>query len=296
MTLAVLGVDAADYELIKKWNCQNLLLLNHRSLKTDSHSLDVPATLEIWPSIATGLHPTDHGVAVDPTQRKTRSIGRQLISKFMMFLPNQIQSRILDAKTSLVGSTLPTTDEPHVFESGAVTNWPGITPCHDWQRGMDWFNKVKDGELSEEEFRRREFGNAGKGLGWLRAQVKAGVPVAGCHIHILDTMGHIYGDHPESLEAAYRDIDDLVGELRSAVDQLVILSDHGMQCSVLGDDNPGVHSHRAFISTTESGPLPASVYDVREYISKQIISETVAESSTTIDAPTEHLEDLGYLD
>ncbi|WP_237713396.1 alkaline phosphatase family protein [Halococcus hamelinensis] len=150
--------------------------------------------------------------------------------------------------------------------------------------------------MNGQEFIRQALGNAGSGIGWLAGQDTAGVSVAGVHIHILDHVGHLYADRPNKLRSVYDAIDRLVGWLKKKVDKLLIVSDHGMQTTETDDRKPGVHSWRAMISSTESGDLPKSVFDVREWIEQHTVTtESHSEPQTDVAAPREHLEDLGYL-
>lgn len=55
MDITVLRLDAADYEPANNWSCENILLDRHGEVQTETYSLNVPATLEVCPSIATGL-------------------------------------------------------------------------------------------------------------------------------------------------------------------------------------------------------------------------------------------------
>lgn len=156
---------------------------------------------------------------------------------------------------------------------------------------------MKRSEISEREFFRRELGNAGKGLGWIAAQAAADVPIAGVHVHVLDHVGHVYAERPERLREAYRTVDDLLGWLRERVSRLVVLSDHGMQTAATDDPDPGVHSWHATFATTESTDSPPeSVLDVRDWLAARIDSAESDETTTTVDAPTEHLRELGYID
>lgn len=298
MSICVLGLDAADYALAQQWNCENMLLTSAQELETDSCSIDVPATLEVWPSIATGLHPKDHGVLLETADRSTNTAAWRALVRAMNLLPKSVQDKLRRIKTEMHGSSLPTTEASHVFEHGTVSNWPGITACHDWQRGLEWFNAVKDGEISEDEYYQREIGNAGKGFGWLASQNQAGVPIAGVHVHILDSAGHIYAKRPDHLRDIYRAVDELVGGLRRLVDNLVIVSDHGMQTIATEDDDPGVHSTRAFVATSDrDDTLPQSIYDVRDWVTEKLPDQTNEFAGTTaVDAPEQHLKDLGYLD
>lgn len=294
-TTFVLGVDAADYALCREWDCRNLLLAEHRQLETFAHSIDVPATLEVWPTIATGLHPDDHGVVLDPASRTSYSPTRRVVHAVHQQLPAVVRRWTQRLKTSTVGESMPTTEAATVFEAGAVHNWPGVTPANTWQDSGDEFGAVVDGNLNEAEFYRRELARAGSVVGWLGAHTETAVPIAGAHLHLLDHAGHLYAENPTELERAYRDLDDLVGWLRDRVDHLVVVSDHGMQTTTLSDDRPGVHSERALVSSTIDDDLPASVFDVRDWLEDRIREPTPRDESPESTIPREHLEELGYL-
>lgn len=294
-TLAVLGIDAADYRLARHWDCSNILLDNSQDIQTFSYSLDVPATLEVWPTIATGKLPQEHGIVLDQVGWDNTA-GLSIIVRMTRLLPERIRSSLVRLKESQFGSSVPQVESTHVFDRGSVYNWPGVTPCFDWNREGDWFREVTSGDLSEQEFRRRHLGNAGKGVGWLAGQSIAGVPIAGAHVHYLDHMSHLYAKRPDSLKSVYEEMDALVGWLRKQIDRLVIVSDHGMQTTRTDDPDPGVHSRHALIATTEAGALPKSVTDVRDWLEERIeVSVAGMESVAAVDAPMEHLRDLGYL-
>lgn len=294
-TLCVLGIDAADYALLEKWDCENLLLNNHQKLETFSHSIEEPATLEVWPTIATGVSPDVHGVYLHAEERS--GMAKSAAIRVNQLLPEFIQTFLRTIYRRVQNPQPPQTDYPHAFQPGSVANWPGVTPCSDWETEGEWFKAANNGEMGGREFEKRHLGNAGRGIGWLAGQKTADVPVSGVHIHLLDHLGHLYADKPDQLRGAYNAVDGLVGWLREAVDRLLIISDHGMQTTVTNDDSPGVHSWRAAISSTESGPLPKSVFEVREWIDRHTDDATglPKDSQADVAAPQEHLEDLGYL-
>lgn len=297
-TVAILGIDAADYQLCNEWNCSNLLLDSHHLINSVAYSIDVPATLEVWPSIATGLRPSKHGVILDPTDRDSENLLYRLGVGMNQLLPDPLRDWIHQLKEQQIGTKYPQTSSPTIFsrKGGSVYNWPGVTPCHDWRREGKWFKAVIEGNMSEQEFYKRHIGDVGKGVGWLAAQRQVNIPVAGVHVHMLDHMGHLYAERPDELRRAYEDVDALVGWLREVVDRLIIISDHGMQSSVFDDSNPGVHSWRSFIATTgEYDSLPDSVLDVNDWILELVDDENNDQTKTTADAPIEHLQDLGYI-
>ncbi|SEV83925.1 alkaline phosphatase family protein [Natrinema salifodinae] len=293
-TICVLGIDAADYELAKEWDCDNLLLETSNRLTVEPYSLDVPATLEVWPSIATGASPDDHGITLHPTESGEFEI-RQFLTLFGSKLPDPVKKPLKRAYNEVSSTGYPTTDRESMFQKGTVYNWPGVTPCYDWDRELEWFRGVQNGDVSESEFCQRSFGLAGKGVGWLRSQAMMNVPIAGAHVHYLDSTGHIYADRPERLREHYERMDELVAELRDRTDHLLIVSDHGMKTAAVDDAELGVHSMRPFISSSKDAELPGHVLEIREWVEKLVDGEMEFEDASEIDAPTEHLADLGYL-
>lgn len=293
-SLCILGLDAADYRLATRWQCDNLLLENHARLESITHSLDVPATLEVWPTIATGKPPVEHGVVLDSVGWDATA-GLRTLVRAVQFLPDSISERLATLKDRVSEDGYPYTDEATVFDDGSVRNWPGVTPALDWERESEWFTRVTEGTMSTAEFARRYLGSTGACIGWLGGQSLADVPIVGVHAHILDHMGHIYARRPDELRRIYERVDELVGWLRSRVDRLVIVSDHGMQTTATDDPEPGVHSEHAMIATTEPGPLPTDVLSVRDWLEDRIDARETVSTNTSVDAPREHLEDLGYL-
>jgi len=293
-TIAVLGIDAADIELLRRWDCGNLLLSNYGGIETFSYGREYPVTMEIWPSIATGLHPRHHGVSIDPAENRDSNVMKALI-KINQLLPDPIAKRIVEIKSEISESPRPQTEAPHVFEDGKVSNWPGVTKCWDYNRAAVWFRELEKGEISEKEFYQLSLGNAGRGIGWLASQSLSDVPISGCHIHILDYMGHIYSERPDRLKRAYLQVDEMVGEIMSLVDELVIISDHGMQTTEIDDHDPGIHSERAFVSSTIEDQLPETMFDVKSWLEKHKRTTSSEDAISAIDTPTEHLKDLGYI-
>jgi hypothetical protein len=294
-SIAILGIDAADYSLAKKWGCDNILLENNSEIDTFSYSHDFPATMEVWPSIATGLSPQEHGITIDPASNR-ESIVMKLAIKANQLMPSSISSSVVAAKENIFGSSSPVTTSDHIFsDGGAVLNWPGVTECIDYNNAAVWFKKFKENRLSEGEFYNKVIGNAGRGMGWLASQSISNVPIFGVHIHMLDYMGHIYAKRPALLKKAYLDIDMLISRLLDRVDELLIISDHGMQTTELDDPHPGVHSTRALISSTMSDELPGSVLEVRDWLEGRKPDILSSHSFSEIDAPESHLRDLGYL-
>jgi len=118
-TLAVVALDAADYQLAREWNCENILLDEHTELETFSYSGDDPVTLEVWTSVATGVHPREHGMESSGEQQEWNNPLLQLASSVTPYLlPKELRVKL---GTMLRGDdddsvmTFDSTEHDHVF-------------------------------------------------------------------------------------------------------------------------------------------------------------------------------------
>ena len=292
--IAVLGLDALDTRLVDRLDCNHLQLERSGKLETFSYATEHPKTSEVWPTIATGVHPREHGLDEEHNAEWDSSF-LQTAGQYTWILPNFVRSRLREFFTSSDDHSkrLPQTDHPHVFERGRVYEWPGIVDSpHFWAA-----NDYESMDLSEQELREELSGHTGMEVGWLVETVQAGCPVAGVQCHILDKAGHTYAKDEAEIERYYRYMDGLVGSIRQRVDRLLIVSDHGMQTTVLDDPEPGVHSWDAHCAAQGlDGDLPEDAFEVRSFIEFNMTESIEESQAVDVDAPEEHLRDLGYLE
>lgn len=299
-TLAVIALDAADYRLAEEWNCRNVLLDNHDRIETFAYSRDQPITLEVWTSVATGAHPREHGLSSTGEQQTwTNPLLRSASAVAPYVLPKPARIRLGTLLRGDGGDTELTfrqTDHDHAFPAGGVYAWPGITPATHLSQTWHWLELAESGDITHDELWRRLYANAGKELGWVLGMNETSLPVVGVHMHVLDAAGHAYATSEDDLRAVYERVDEMLGTIRQQVDRLVVLSDHGMEVDWIdGDDDPGSHSWRASFGTTESGPLPERLLDVRSWLDDHVESRSEATDAAELDATRAQLEDLGYL-
>ena len=314
MTLIVLALDALDAGLVEEWELDNLKLNNHKQIETFDYSRDKPYTLEVWPSVATGVHPKEHGIGGKEHSGWSTSLN-PLFSFASKFLSLRARSKIGDILESIGFKqeyNVPEKDLDTFMdgEGRTVHNWPGIYNREEivymWEIG-------KEPDYSIDKLNRLVFGKTAEHFGWAREMLNYNLELAALHNHSLDILGHSYTysdegiegsetagseNHLDELESAYIKVDRFVGELEESLgddDEILILSDHGMKNDVLDDDEFGEHSYRAFASTTMSKELPESVLDFREWIEKNI-EEVNQEDKGTVNMPTEQLRELGYID
>jgi len=299
-SLAVLALDAADYRLARQWNCENMLLSKNRGIETFSYSYDHPFTPEVWTSIATGLQPEEHSVYGDAAD--WNSLPLRLVSKFTQYLPHKWRN-LLGKPFRERGHEqhIHQSNKPHAFERGAVFGWPGISQADHLSEAWSWASKLNHGEMDMSELRSKTLGNTGKELGWLVGMQEAGIPIFGVHSHILDITGHAFANRKNLLREYYEYVDSMLSWVRDQVDELVIISDHGMQVSWLKDDSPGTHSDYAMFAATAGveGELPESVFDVRAWLEANTEAKSESdrqEGKVGMDTAEERLRELGYIE
>lgn len=298
-TLCVLALDAADNELAKRWNCQNLLLERSRPVETFAHSKDEPYSPEVWATVATGVGPKTHGIGEDrqevhwdnPLLRAASHLTQHLPPRYRQALGRPFRRR---------GATQTFQEITDGLEDAfdATLSWPGLGEATHLRKMWRTADQAVHDDLDASVVHKRFHALTGQELGWLVAMNNTDRAVVGAHAHVLDIAGHLYAERPDELREWYEWVDEQVGWLRSHCDRLVVLSDHGIQTSALDDSDPGSHSWRAFIATQGvEGPLPESVFGVAAALDEWAPKRTGStDGHVNVDTPTETLENLGYLD
>ena len=299
MTFVVLALDAVDLQHALDFDSTNILLDSHTKMQSVAHRLDHPHTGEAWPSIATGLHPTEHGITGHGEWDNPLLTGLSRIAHTFN-ISGEIRGRIGDALKENTDQDwhLKTVTDPTFLdgEYRAVHNWPGVYRNEVLHYLWGLFQDAKDDKLSQSSFVREANTEAASKFGWVHEALTHDVELAATHIHVLDVLGHLYYDDEDAYREVYDDIDQRVGEVRDALgpdDELLILSDHGMEATWLGDDEPGSHSWRAIASTTVDNP-PEHALDVKEWVEAHI--EAVDTDDESADIPEQQLRELGYID
>lgn len=299
MTLVLLALDALDAELVEYFDLDNYRLDNHREIETFANMNQRPYTLEVWPTVATGLAPEEHGVTLGKTSQWENPL-LELGSRVTGHLSERTRTRLgrLAERTVDAESSHGQTDAPTIFDgdSNVVHNWPGVTDGSELQHVWDLMVQASQGEISREVFDREILATASEQFGWAREMLRHEVGVAGVHVHVLDAAGHSYGESEEDLRRVYERVAGFVGEIEASLgqdDDLLVISDHGMNTSFTDPDKkPSAHSWRAFASTT-CGDLPDSVFGVKDWVEEHSSSTTI--DSTNVELPEDQLRDLGYM-
>lgn len=299
MTLVVLAIDALDPVHVEASGTDEFQLSTWGECETFAHMYEKPHTSEVWPTVATGRHPSDHGVTEETTSEwdnplvnfASRFTGR--LSGRHRAILGEIAQRITGADWQLQEVESPT------FLDGTgrvVHNWPGVHRGSELQRAWEVFRRANQDDMSAQEFDRQIRGIAAEQFGWCREMLDHDLNLVAMHVHVIDATGHVYRDDRERYYDAYRWTAKRLEEVRSVMapdDELLIVSDHGIETSwVSGDENPGSHSWRAFSSTTLD-TRPKSIFEVRDWVEDHVADATTEEDD--LDIPEEQLRDLGYI-
>ncbi len=297
MTLVVLGIDALDSRLVSHF------AVNHPSISTDgemetiAEGMERPHTTQVWPTMATGMMPSEHGVGYDTTSEWQNPVV-EWASNLGSFLPLALRKRIGNVISKTTGDEwtfasvdVPTfADEPGVF----LHNWPGVVHNDSLKRAWDEIDYANRNGSSPQEFDLLNKSLGASKFGWVRQALQHDASVVGTQIHSIDTAGHAYSTQEKAYRNYYEwlfEQIELVFDSMAADDEMLIVSDHGMSVSWLDDEEPGQHSWFAYSASTLP-TRPEHVLDVKRWILENMSSY---DSEGQIDLPQEQLEDLGYI-
>jgi predicted AlkP superfamily pyrophosphatase or phosphodiesterase len=334
MTLAVLGIDALDPDLVDADDHPNLTLSAHRAIDTiDSHAGE-PSTHELWPTIITGLEPAEHGLTLEEDGVAWGNPVLEFGSRAADYLlPGAVQTAIgawLLTNTDTDAFRTPAT---YYSDNGIETVFDGreataigvpnyvVDPDtedreHQLRRSLgDLFERDPDAQgghrsADPETFYEQCMEMAMIRVARTRRAVRGGrYELAFGYTSGLDLIGHVTYDRPALQMGAYEEMDEFVGELRADLDEddeLLLVSDHGLQ--------DGVHTHEAIVAATDPALVAdiESVTDVREAIERELDDGDHSPTPRFADASKrageydpaddgsgdevkEQLEDLGYM-
>lgn len=301
MTVVVLGLDALDAGLVEYFDCDPLRLETNGQIETFSFTRDYPLTPEVWPTMATGLHPKEHGVYSSGTSEwDNRAVN--FLSSFTGRLPISVRSQLGDWAEQLTGAqhTVGTTDSPTFFDKPdrMVHNWPGVSNGEELVKV--W--KLPDPKERQTvgEFERDLRGIGVQHFAWAREMLRHKVSLAGVHDHTLDMGGHIFGRDEERLRNLYEWTGRRVAEVAEDLDdddELLIVSDHGIVTDFYHDEgdrnqSPVSHSWRAYAAST-ADDIPESVFEVFEWVEGR--TDAIDGAEERIDIPENQLRNLGYM-
>jgi len=328
MALVVLGIDALDPDLVDEHTHPNLTLDAHDGIETIESVESEPSTHELWPTIITGLAPKEHGLTLADDGVAWGNPVLSMGSRVADFaLPDSLQTAI--------GAWLLTNTEADAFRTPAIY-YPenGIETVFDGRdaKAIGIPNYVVDTDAQDREhvlrkrmgelFERDSDATGGHRSADPEAFYEQCLEMAMVRVartrralrsreyelvfgytSSLDLVGHIAYQAPGMQAAAYAEMDEFVAELRGDLephDELVLISDHGLQ--------DGVHTDEAMVAATDPEFVERvdSVLDFRAAVDAELAGGDHAPTPRQFDRTAgaevdgevvrEQLEDLGYME
>lgn len=307
MTLVVLAIDALDAAQVEHFDIEEYKLKTRGEMETFAHQNPVPHTGEVWPTVATGLGPEDHGITHGGESEWDRRWVEYLSRAAGPFVPMKTRAKVGRLIQRATGADwgLNETDERTIFddEGRYVHNWPGVHRGEELQRVWRDIEHATEKGMAERQYDLRLLSSCASKLAWVREAVQHKPILVGTHVHALDASGHNYGNNEEVYRRFYNRVAELVAEIKEDMDgddDMLILSDHGINTSWLEIDTELFnHSWRAYSASTLSS-RPKSVFEVKSWIEEHIGPHERAyrqssEGDEEVEMPEETLRDLGYL-
>jgi len=326
MTLVVLGIDALDPDLVEESEHPNLVLDSYEAIETISSSAGEPSTHELWPTIITGLRPEDHGLTLEDDGVAWGNPVLSVASRVADYvLPDSLQTAIGAWLLTNTGADAFRTPATYYTENGIETVFDGraakpigvpnyvVDPDsedreHSLRKNMgELFERDPDATGGHRSADPSKFYEQCMEMAMVRIALTRRAlrsreyELVFGYTSGLDLVGHVAYQSPGMQAAGYEELDEFVGELRSDLgpdDELVLVSDHGLQ--------EGVHTHEAMVAATDPAFVERvdSVLDVRAAIDDELDGTDhvptprefeAAEDEAGGEAVREQLEDLGYM-
>ena len=325
MVFVVLGLDALDPDLVDRTEHPNLTLAVDRSIDTIDSLEGEPSTHELWPTIITGLTPPEHGLTLSEDGIAWGNPLLDIASRIAdVVLTDTLQTRI--GAWLLTNTTADAFRTPMTYyeENGIETVFDGreataigipnyVVDPDETDREHQLRQRM--GELFQRDLDARGGHTSADPLAFYEqclemvmirlARARRGLRSRGSELVFaytsgLDLVGHVAYDQPGLQRAAYDELDEFVGDVRSDLgkdDELLLVSDHGLQ--------DGVHTHEAMVAATDERLVADidSVTDVRGAIETELDRVDHRPERRVLEerdgaggeAVREQLEDLGYM-
>lgn len=299
MSLVLLGIDGLDAGLLDRWEIDSFNVGRSKSVETFSYSEEIPKTTEVWPTVATGVHPEEHGVD-GKTLSDWNNVFLNKGSNYTHYLPQRVTESLYYIADQVLSKErgIKETEHETVFDRSGrtVRYWPGVKNSEILMQA--W--RLTDQSYSKNAFHREVSAMFHGKLSWVQKSLEYDPALVGTHTHRTDIMGHKYASQNgeiETLKEEYEKVGQAIESFQNSLDEeddIILLSDHGMKNHLL-DSEPseyGNHSFRAFASTTLEDEIPESLLDFSEFIESNTRD---VEEYEPLDMPKDRLEDLGYI-
>jgi len=210
--LIILALDALDLSMVKRFNCKNLMQLEYG--QTDISEFELPRTVVLWASFLTGRN-MEAEIPVKTQWEFKLKPEETFFPFFETYMAIDVPAFSLK-------------DENHAEERRLLKAYFDDEATIEEYDETVWKNHMEN----EKEF----FSSLGK------------FNLVMGYFDLADAIGHLSFGIPEKMETVYRELERLAGEVKSSIDDFVlVISDHGMKAV----GRYGDHSKNGFYSTNK---------------------------------------------
>jgi hypothetical protein len=198
--IAILAIDALEYDLVEKFQCRNLMQKFYG--KTDISEFSEPRTMVLWSSFMTGVNMEQEILAMGDKEmwNTTIGIGRTFFSTCANPAIIDLPGYTYEISQHQTERTL----LKKFFESTSNPEKESLRKSYN-QLAFDHHKKIK-----------KEFVNA----------LLESHDLVLAYFNIADVIGHLNFGNTFLMKMIYRDLDEIAGSIDSP---LIVLSDHGMK-------------------------------------------------------------------
>jgi len=214
--IVILGLDALEYEYVRKFNCKNLMQLCYG--KTNISEFEEPRTVVLWGSFLTG-----------------RNVEKEALSKGLW------NFRLKPTDTFFPS-----------FKKWVAIDVPAFTykqEAHKKER--EAMKKFFNQKISIQEYDEIVMKNHKENKEEFFSALEKDYDIVMGYFALADVIGHLSFGIVSKMKLIYQELDEIAMKAREKADKLLIISDHGMKAiGRFGD-----HSNYGFWSTSWSSKL-----------------------------------------
>jgi len=285
MKILIIGIDALEYDLVEKYNLNNLKQVEYGEVVVPLVR-KYPETPNVWASFLTGKN--------EKARFEIRSNMKfcGLFIRFLDFLRGKFNPgwgimNFLHKKLncSIAFSKLKSKTFLDTLDSDYC-----CLPFYDFieknpsvfERSMDF----KDGRISYNKYKKFLDKNFQKNKNMVFDKLKnSKAELFFCYFNYLDHLQHHFFKNESTIEGAYKEFDKIVGELKNIAeaDLVLVVSDHGQK--------KGIHTKYGFYSLSKKlNLMNPKITDFYDLFMDQFKLPRREEEGGVI----EHMKSLGY--
>lgn len=192
--IVILGLDALEYEYVRRFNCKNLMQLQFG--KTDINEFEEPRTVVLWGSFLSGRNIEKEALAKGLWNFKVRS-EETFFSSFKRWIAIDVPAFTYK-------------QDAHRKEREAMKNF------FEQKINIEEYDEIamKNHKEDKEEF---------------FSALEKNYEIVMGYFALADVIGHLSFGVISKMKLIYQELDEIAARAKERADKLLIVSDHGMK-------------------------------------------------------------------